>query len=96
LYIAEFFSVSSYSAQLGESALTSEPAEVIDRDLSVVSADSESILKLDAKITHEAAKCNGANLETTFQIKYELMANAISDRQLYLVSRFYQLKPKSN
>ena len=96
MYIAEFFSVSSYSAQLGESALTSEPAEVIDRDLSVVSADSESILKLDAKITHEAANGSGENLETIFQIEYELMANAISDRQLYLVSRFYQLKPKSN
>ena len=96
MYIAEFFSVSSYSAQLGESALTSEPTEGIDRDPSVVSADSKSILKLDAKITHEAAKGNGANLETTFQIKYELMANAISDRQLYLVSRLYQLKPNSN
>lgn len=77
-----FFSVSFYSTQLDDSVLTSESTDGIDRDLSVVNADSESTLKLDAKITHEAANGSGENLETIFQIEYELMANASSDRQL--------------
>ena len=77
-----FFSVSFYSTQLDDSVLTSESTDGIDRDLSVVNADPESTTKLDAKITHEAANGSGENLETIFQIEYELMANASSDRQL--------------
>ena len=68
--------------QLDDSVLTSESTDGTDRDLSVVNADSESTLKLDAKITQEAANGSGENLETIFQIEYELMANASSDRQL--------------
>jgi hypothetical protein len=87
-----FFSVSSYSKQLEHSVLMAVPIDSIDRDLSVVTADSELSLVLDAKITHEAAKGSDANLEAIFQIEYELMAIASSDRQLYLMSRLNELK----
>ena len=87
-----FFSASSYSTQLDDSDLTLEQSDVIDGDLLVVNADSELSLELDAKITHEAAKGSDANLETIFQIEYELTAIASSDRKLYLVSRLNELK----
>ena len=87
-----FFSASSYSTQLDDSDLTLEQSDVIDGELLVVNADSELSLELDAKITHEAAKGSDANLETIFQIEYELMAIASSDRKLYLVSRLNELK----
>ena len=42
-----FFSVSSYSKQLEHSVLMAVPIDSIDRDLSVVTADSELSLVLD-------------------------------------------------
>ena len=72
--------------------LSAEPADVTDRELSIVTAYSELELELDARITYEMTPGVGANLATILQIEQELIASSISERKLYLLSRVNELK----
>jgi len=72
--------------------LASEPADIMDRELSIVTAYSEFELELDARITYEMTPGVGANLATIFQIEQELMASSMHERKLDLLSRILELK----
>ena len=72
--------------------LSAEPADVTDRELSIVTAYSELELELDARITYEMTPGVGANLATIFQIEQELMASSMHERKLDLLSRILELK----
>ena len=72
--------------------LSAEPADVTDRELSIVTAYSELELELDARITYEVTKVSDANLENVLRIEQELIASSIHESNPDLLARILQLK----
>ena len=72
--------------------LSAEPADVTDRELSIVTAYSELELELDARITYEVTKGSDANLENILQIEQQLIASSGHKSNPDLLTRTLKLK----
>ena len=72
--------------------LAAEPADSMDRELSVVTELSKLELALDARITDETVKGGDANLGSISQIEHEIMASSMGKRNLDVLSRILELK----